>query len=531
MTSSRTTFARVGGLARCLAPFLVVACHNVAPVTSVAPSGPSVIPAPTSMRVEGTAPFLITAATPIVAEGDAAVGVARSLASLMRPSTGMPLRIVPAADGSSGPAIQLALRADSSVATDESYDLVVTSAGVRLSASRPAGLFRGIQTLRQLLPAGVESHMKLGSTAWAIPAVTIKDSPRFPWRGAMLDVARHFFTVKEVKQFIDVLALYKMNVLHLHLSDDQGFRIAIASRPRLTEIGSVTQVGGGEGGFYTKADYAELVRYAGERFVTVVPEVDMPGHTNAVLSAYPSASCSVRSSSPYAGTDVGWSTFCVDSAESYAIVDDIIREISAMTPGAYFHVGGDEVHTLKRDQYVKFVERAQEIVGKYGKRMIGWEEVAKARLQPTSIAQLWTSDTARLALQYGAKILMSPAKKTYLDMKYNRSSTLGLTWAAIIEVQDSYDWDPATYVTGVGEGDIVGVEAPLWSETVRNIGSAFWLAMPRLPALAEVGWSAQQNRRWEDFRVRLATHSPRWEYLGVGYHRSPQIPWLGTTGR
>ena len=482
------------------------------------------MPTPASMRLDGGAPFVIVAATPIVAEGEAG-GVARTFAALLRPSTGFPLSIVSAAAAGTQPAIHLSLRPTGAPATDERYELVVTSAGVNLTASQPAGLFRGVQTLRQLLPTEVESQLRMGRVAWTIPATTIQDFPRFGWRGAMLDVGRHFFTVKEVKQYIDVLALYKMNILHLHLSDDQGFRIAITSRPRLTEIGSVTQVGGGEGGFYTQADYSEIVRYAGERFITVVPEIDMPGHTNAILSAYPSASCSVRPSVPYTGTDVGWSTFCVDSAESYAIIDDIVREISAITPGPYFHMGGDEVHTLKRDQYVKFVEQAQAIVQKYGKRMVGWEEVAKARLLPTSIAQAWANDTARLALQYGAKVLMSPSKRTYLDMKYNQGTALGLTWAAIIDVRDSYDWDPATFLPGVGEGDIVGVEAPLWTETVRNIGAAFFLVVPRLPALAEVGWTPQQNRRWDDFRIRLAGQSRRWEYLGVNYYPSAQVPW------
>jgi hexosaminidase len=536
VTSSRWTLARVGRLSCTPVLALVLACRSTTPVTSGTPApiaarAPSVLPTPSSMRLDGGAPFVIVASTPVVVEGgEAAAGVARSLLALLRPSTGFPLGIVSAAAAGTQPAIRLALRPNGAPATDERYELVVTSAGVNLTASQPAGLFRGVQTLRQLLPTDVESHMKMGRVAWTIPAVSIQDAPRFGWRGAMLDVARHFFTVKEVKQYIDVLALYKMNVLHLHLSDDQGFRIVINSRPRLTEIGSVTQVGGGEGGFYTQADYSEIVRYAQERFITIVPEIDMPGHTNAILSAHPSASCSVRPSAPYSGTDVGWSTFCVDSAESYAIIDDIVREISAITPGPYFHMGGDEVHTLRRDQYVKFVEQAQGIVQKYGKRMVGWEEVAKARLLPTSIAQAWASDTARLALQYGAKVLMSPAKRTYIDMKYKQGNALGLTWAAIIDVRDSYEWDPATYFAGVGEADIVGVEAPLWTETVRNIGAAFWLAVPRVPSLAEVGWSQQQNRRWDDFRVRLAGQSRRWEYLGVNYYPSAQVPWEAIAG-
>jgi hexosaminidase len=517
-------------LACCVAPLIAGACHGArtpvaAPTPAPKPARISVLPVPVSMQVASGAPFVITATTPIVAEGgDEVAKIARALGAVLRPATGYPLAIESAGGAGAGPAIRLVLTAPSAPATDERYSLTVASDGVRLSAASPAGLFRGVQTLRQLLPAAVESHMILKQT-WSIPAVTIQDAPRFPWRGAMLDVARHFFTVKEVKQYIDALALYKMNVLHLHLSDDQGFRVVIDSRPKLTEVGSVTQVGGGEGGFYTKADYGEIVRYAADRYITVVPEVDMPGHTNAALSAYPEVACSVRPSKPYSGTDVGWSTVCVDNDSTYALLGDIVREISAMTPGAYFHVGGDEVHTLPYDKYVQFVERIQEIVAKNGKLMIGWEEIGKARLKPTAIVQQWKGDSAQMALKYGAKILLSPSKKTYLDMKPTRDTPLGLTWAAIIEVRDSYEWDPGTYLVGATEQNLVGVEAPLWSETVRNISAAMSLAMPRLPAIAEVGWSPQQNRRWDDFRERLAAHGPRWEYLGMNYYRSPQVPW------
>jgi hexosaminidase len=367
--------------------------------------------------------------------------------------------------------------------------------------------------------------MAVRGPGWTIPAVTIADQPRFAWRGAMLDVARHFFTVREVKQYIDLLALYKMNVLHLHLADDQGWRIAINSRPKLTEVGSVSQVGGGPGGFYTQQDYTDIVRYAQERYITIVPEIDMPGHTNAALAAYPELSCSSRPSATYTGTDVGWSTFCVDKEETYALIDDVVREISALTPGNYFHMGGDEVMVLTRDQYTRFVERVQDIVTRRGKQMIGWEEIAKARLNPTTIAQQWKSDSAQAALQYGAKILLSPASRTYLDMKYTAETELGLRWAALIEVRDAYDWNPATYMVGVPESQIVGVEAPLWSETVRSITAVEYLVMPRLPAIAEVGWTAQAARDWEGFRVRLASHAPRWRLLGVNYYASPQVPW------
>src|SRR6185503_13911618 len=229
--------------------------------------------------------------------------VAQMFAAIVRPSTGFDIPVTGTAPAGVG---TIALRlADGGGFGAEGYSLVVTPDSIRVTANQPAGLFQGVQTLRQLLPPEIESHMKLDKVSWTMPAVSIVDGPRFAWRGAMLDVARHFFTVDEVEQYIDILALYKLNVLHLHLADDQGWRIEIKSRPRLTAMGSGTQVGGGTGGFYTQAEYAEIVRYAADRFITIVPEIDMPGHINAALIGYPEVGCSQRPPIPYTGTDVG----------------------------------------------------------------------------------------------------------------------------------------------------------------------------------------------------------------------------------
>ena len=495
------------------------------PARSNEPAPPRVIPAPVSLATRAGGPFRLDSSTMIVVESTtdtAVLGVAEQLAMQIRPATGFRVGIATAGGASS---VRLRLDPGRTALGDEGYELTTGAEGATIVAMRPAGLFYGAQTLRQLLPTRIESQMEDDSPAWVAPAVTITDRPRFAWRGAMLDVARHFFTVKEVKQYIDFLAMYKMNVLHLHLSDDQGWRIQIDSRPALTAVGSQTQVGGGPGGFYTKADYADIVRYAAARFITIVPEIDMPGHTNAALTAYPALSCSSRPPAPFTDTEVGWSTFCVDNEETYTLVDDIVREIAAMTPGPYFHMGGDEVEKLTHEQYVHFVERVQTIVQKHGKRMVGWEEIGKAKLLPTTIAQQWKSDSAAAAVQQGSKLIMSPSDRIYMDMKFTPSTELGLTWAVVADVRNAYDWDPATYMKGVAESSILGVEAPMWSETVRNIGAVFYLAVPRLPALAEVGWSPQASRRWEDFRVRAAAHAPRWNYLGVNFYRSPQIDW------
>jgi hexosaminidase len=417
---------------------------------------------------------------------------------------------------------------------EEGYDLTITADSVVIVAQNPAGLFYAGQTLRQLLPPGIESQIG-NRSVWTVPAGHIVDSPRFAWRGGMLDVARHFFTVDEVKQYIDIAALYKLNRVHLHLSDDQGWRIQIDSWPKLTTVGGLSQVGGGPGGYYTKADYADIVRYAQDRFITIVPEIDMPAHINSAIAAYPELGCSrsmpsdTAAGAPapglYTGTEVGWSALCPDKDITFKFIDDVVGEIAAMTPGAYYHMGGDEVQLLTPAQYATFVERVQDIVARHGKTMIGWDEIGRSTLRPGTLAQMWREDTTVAAAKQGAKLIMSPASKAYLDMKYTPNTELGLQWAAYIEVQNAYDWDPVTHFKGPTPDEIIGVEAPLWAETVQNITAAEYLLMPRLPAIAEVGWTPQSMRGWESFRTRIAAHAPRWQLLGINYYASPEIAW------
>ncbi|MBW3656975.1 MAG: family 20 glycosylhydrolase, partial [Gemmatimonadetes bacterium] len=261
-------------------------------------------------------------------------------------------------------------------------------------------------------------------------------------------------------------------------------------------------------------------------YITIVPEIDMPGHTNAALIAYPELSCGKQAPAVYTGIRVGFSALCAGNEETYRLVDDVIRELAAITPGPYIHVGGDEVEALTPADYARFIERVQEIVGRHGKRMVGWEEVAKARLRPTTIVQQWRSySAAAAAVQQGVKLILSPASRAYLDMRYTRETMLGLNWAGFVEVRDAYGWDPASFLPGVTEANVIGVEAPMWSETVKNLTAVQFLAFPRLPAIAEIGWSPAAAKDWESFRVRLAAQAPRWEMMGVNFHRSPQIPW------
>ncbi|CAA9309114.1 MAG: GH20, partial [uncultured Gemmatimonadaceae bacterium] len=406
----------------------------------------------------------------------------------------------------------------------EGYELVVERERVLLRAAHPAGLFYGVQTLRQLLPASVE-HAAALNRRLALPAGRVVDQPRFAWRGAMLDVARHFLPPADVKRFVDLLALYKLNRLHLHLADDQGWRVEIRSRPELARVGGSTQVGGGPGGYYTQAEYADIVAYAASRFVTVVPEIDMPGHTNAALASIAALNCDGAAPPLYTGIRVGFSALCVGSDSTYAVVDDVVRELAALTPGRWIHVGGDEVERLTGAEYRGFVERVQGIVRSHGREMIGWGEIAPANLAPTTVVQHWKPDSARLHAARGGRVILSPAKRVYLDMKYDSATTLGLRWAGLVSVRHAYGWDPATYLPGVPEAAILGVEAPLWSETLVRRADFEFMAFPRLAAVAEVGWSGASARRWEEFRRRLGAHGPRLTALGVNFYRAPEVPW------
>ncbi|MGB5172084.1 MAG: family 20 glycosylhydrolase [Eudoraea sp.] len=406
----------------------------------------------------------------------------------------------------------------------EAYQLFITKDSVILNAKTAEGAFRGIQTIRQLIPE-VSNDTLTDLPIWPIPTGKIMDSPNFEYRGSMLDVARHFFSVQDVKKYIDLLAYYKINALHLHLTDDQGWRIEIKSWPKLTEIGGSTEVGGEAGGFFTQEDYKELVAYAAERYMMIIPEVDMPGHTNAASVSYPILNGNGKTPKLYEGTQVGFSTFDARKDTVYSFIDDVVREISAISPSPYFHIGGDESHVTKKDDYIYFVKKVEKIVQKYGKQMIGWDEVAQADISSSSIAQFWdNTKNAQEAVKKGMKVLISPAKKAYLDMEYDTLSKHGLHWAAYIPVDTAYVWSPEKYA-GIPRENILGVEAPLWSETISNIEELEYLAFPRVIGYSELSWTTEENRDWENYKVRLGNQAPYLDRMDVKYYPSPRIDW------
>ncbi|MCL6265282.1 family 20 glycosylhydrolase [Flagellimonas myxillae] len=414
------------------------------------------------------------------------------------------------------------------LSTPESYQLYVKKDSIFLNAKTAAGAFRGIQTLRQLIPEQTNDTLT-DHPLWLIPTGKVLDEPRYGYRASMLDVARHFFTVDEVKKYLDILAYYKFNALHLHLSDDQGWRIEIKSWPKLTEVGGASEVGGGEGGFYTQEDYKELVAYAAERHIIIIPEIDMPGHTNAASLSYPFLHAGGKADKPRVRTDmlVGYSSFHTRKDTVYAFLDDVIREIAAITPGPYFHIGGDESHVTKKKDYIHFVEKVEKIVHKHGKQAIGWNEIAQAKISPSSVVQLWNDEPhdAINAAKNGSKIIVSSAKKMYLDMKYDSISEYGLTWAGMIPVDVGYNWDPKTYIKDLPEESVLGIEAPLWSETISNSAELEYLAFPRVIGYAELGWSRAENRDWEDYKVRLAKQVPYMKRMDIKYYPTKLVDW------
>ncbi|MCX6240009.1 MAG: beta-N-acetylhexosaminidase [Bacteroidia bacterium] len=492
--------------------------------TELSDSG--IIPKPVSV-IPATGIFTLTEKSAIIVPDKSVelMQIGQYLVDKLNPATGFGMLVKSSTGAKSTGNIYLSLSPGDEQLGNEGYQLTINSDVVSLIANKPAGLFNGIQTIRQLFPARIEMASKQQGP-WEIPAGTIRDYPEYSFRGVMLDVARHFFQVNDVKRYIDLMVAYKMNVMHLHLADDQGWRIEIKKWPKLTEIGGSTQVDGGKGGFYTQEQYTEIVKYAAERYIMIIPEIDMPGHTNAALASYSELNCNEKATELYTGIKVGFSTLCTGKEITYQFITDVFSEIAALTPGPFLHIGGDESHATKIEDYIPFVNRVQEIVSGLGKQVIGWDEIALSTLKPNTFVQFWAkADNALKGVKQGAKVIMSPAANAYLDMQYDATTKLGLHWAGYIEVDKGYNWDPATLVPGINKENILGIEAPLWSETITNIDELEYMVFPRLPGYAEIGWSASSTRNWDEYKTRLGRHDDRFKALQIDYYPSKLVPW------
>ncbi|TDU78071.1 beta-N-acetylhexosaminidase [Streptomyces sp. KS 21] len=482
------------------------------------------LPSPASVRAEGPG-YAVGAGTVVrtgASGGEEVRRVGELLAEQLRGPSGLPLPVV---DGADGDGIRLRLDEQAEGVGAEGYRLESGPSGVTLTARTPAGLFHAGQTLRQLLPV---------SGPGTVPGGEITDAPRFAYRGAMLDIARHHFTAEQVKRYVDQLAQYKVNTLHLHLTDDQGWRIAIDSWPRLAEYGGGSEVGGGPGGHWTKDQYRDLVAYAAQRYVDVVPEIDMPGHVNAALASYAELNCDGKARERYIGIKVGFSSLCVGKERTYEFIDEVLGELAELTPGRYLHIGGDEALSTPAADYAAFMDRAQQVVARHGKTVVAWHQLATARPAPGAVLQYWGHDrtgaaekaAVATAAKAGHPLILSPADRLYLDMKYDLTTKPGLAWAGFVPVRRAYEWNPGTYLAaaGVPESAVLGVEAPLWTETIATRSDLEFMAFPRVLGLAELGWSPGPGN-WTDYRRRLAAQGPRLDAQDITYHRAPDVPW------
>ena len=434
--------------------------------------------------------------------------------------------------GTPGGVVTFTLRIDPAAGPDgsdspERYTLRVGDGEIRATAAEPVGLLHAARTLRQLVvPAATDGS---GDGAARGPAVVVHDAPRYTWRGLSFDVVRHWFGPDDIRAVVDLVAAFKLRVLHLHLTDDQGWRIEIPSRPEL-EKASDNQVGGGTAGYLTVDDYAALQEYAAARYVTIVPEFDMPGHVNAATHVYGALTSDGLATDAYDGIEVGFSRLWFDNPATEPFLRDVIGDLARMTHGEWVHVGGDEVLTMDHGEFAQFVELAARIVREHGKTPIFWQEGARGPVEPGTLLQYWEPKGEEFerfvaAADAGARFVMSPGNHAYLDMKYTSEHPLGLEWAGTVELRDSYEWEPTAVIDGLPASAVEGVSAAVWTETLTTRDELFSMLLPRLGAVAEVAWAAPDAKDWESFRGRTAAAAPAWSTAGWAFHPTPQVDW------
>ncbi len=420
------------------------------------------------------------------------------------------------------------------------YLLQISEKQALISAPTTAGIFYGVQSLRQLLPVEIESVKKISNVEWTIPCVEIEDYPRFSWRGYMLDEGRHFLGKNIVKKMLDLMALLKMNVFHWHLTDDQGWRIEIKKHPRLTEIGSKrkeTQIGGflskktdgiPHGGYYTQDDIKEIITHAKERFIKVVPEIDAPGHSKAALVAYPELSCTGGPFEVPTRFGIKKDVYCIGKEKVFEFLQDVFNEIITLFPSDIIHIGGDEVPKARwkecldcqarikeeklkneKDLQVYFTNRIASYLSSHGRRTMGWNQILNDGLPKDVIGQYWMLGKKQVLkhLRQGRNMVMSKFGGVYLDYDYPRTP-----------LKKVYKYDPVPKkLEKKYHVNILGIEAPLWTEWVRNIGELEWQTFPRLVAVAENGWTLKNEKNYRAFKNRLEILLKRLDLLEVNY--------------
>ena len=505
----------------------------------------SIIPKPQKVRLlEGA--FTVNNET-VISHSAAAAGVAAYLAALLRPSTTYPLPLQELTDNPGINTINLAL-AEKADKPAEQYTLTITPEQIRITAPSTQGLFYGVQSLRQLLPPEVESASPVQGVSWTVAALAIEDAPRFKWRGLHLDVGRHFYPISFIKKFIDLLALHKYNIFHWHLTDDQGWRIEIKKYPLLTEVGAFrksTPIPGAPdtadntpyGGYYTQEEIREVVVYAAGRFVTVVPEIEMPGHALAALAAYPELGCVGQGYAVGTWWGIIEDVFCAGNEALYPFLEDVLSEVLDLFPSEFIHVGGDECPKVRWEACPKcqakmkaeglkdehelqsfVISHMDKFLNNNGRRLVGWDEILEGGLAPTAAVMSWRGSQGGIdAATAGHDVIMSPFTHCYLDYyqvqdKTNEPPAIG----GLITLETTYEFEPAAGFPADKAAYILGGQGNVWTEYMPTSDQVEYMTYPRASALAEAMWSGSE-RDYNDFQGRLALLLPRLDQLEVHY--------------
>lgn len=513
---------------------------------------PALIPQPAEMKLQSGHFNLKPDARIAWSGGVEAAILAEQLAIILRPATGYELTT----SGDAGGEVTVILDPGQEWKREE-YRLEVERKSVTLTAGTAEGLFRGIQTFMQLLPPQVYGKTVTGGVKWTMPCISVTDNPRFEWRGMHLDVSRHFFDVEFVKRYIDILAMHKLNVFHWHLVDDQGWRIEIKKYPKLTEVGAwrvdredktwnsrEPQKPGEKatyGGFYTQEEISEVVAYAAARYITVVPEIEMPAHVGSALAAYPEYSCTggpftVPPGGVWPITDI----YCAGKDETFTFLEDVLTEVMALFPSEYIHIGGDEADKTEwaKCRYCKariskeglantdelqsyFVKRIEKLLSSNGRKLIGWDEILQGGLAPEATVMSWQGFEGGVAAAYsGHKAVMVPASHCYLSVYQGDPETEPESFRGMLTLKKVYSFEPVPPELSPEEAKfIIGAQGCLWTEYITDGKTAEYMLLPRLTALSEAVWSPAEERSWEGFNGRLPKMMERFDAAGINYSR------------
>jgi hexosaminidase len=512
----------------------------------------AIIPSPVSIKeMQGNFSFTRKSKIVLSAVNDENKLAADFLAGLVKTPTGI---VLPVVQGNKAVSGSVFMSIDTSVRNNEGYTLKITPKRVIIKARTAVGFFYAVQTIRQLLPPDVEKDSVVSNLILKVPSCEIADEPRFAYRGMHLDVGRYMFPVEYIKRYIDMIALHKMNVFHWHLTEDQGWRIEIKKYPKLTEVGAFRQEtvvdrpdnksalydGKPYGGFYSQNDVREIVAYAKSRFITIIPEIEMPGHSLAALAAYPELSCK---GGPF---EVGktWGVFedvyCAGKEETFKFIEDVLTEVIDLFPGKYIHIGGDECpktrwkkcplcqkrikyEGLKDEKELQsyFIKRIEKFLISKNRKLIGWDEILEGGLAPEATVMSWRGVTGGIeAAKQGHDVIMSPDKYVYLDYYQSESDVQPLAIGGYLPLENVYSFDPQfAELSAEEQKHILGLQGNLWSEYLNTPQYMEYMAYPRMFAISETGWTPASKKDFEDFLARFKVQRMRYDKIGINYFR------------